>query len=663
LSWSPRRSAAAALLSATALVLMGLTAIPASAATINVNCSTQSLQAKISAAPAGSTLLIKGTCDGDFSVDRSLTLRGDPSATLDAQDAGTTLVVTGTPTVHLVDLVVTGGRAIGGGGIRKEAGTLTLLRVTVEDNLVSTSATGVFVLGGGILSSAGPLRLTDSRVVHNRSLSIAVGSGTAAAEGAGIEAANGPVTLTNSVVASNRVTASNAVGSAQAEGGGLLVRQGSLTMTSSHVDENNVTARSPSDGVEAFGGGIECCGSNFDLRISKSTVSRNGLTVFAGSSADLAVAQGGAIEGSFDAGVVSQSTLAGNRVQVTGVGLTSGTGGAMSAVAQTKLTVSSSRITGNGLTVSAGDLNNANGEGSGGGVLAHGPLAIVSSSVSSNSVTVHATGQSQGFAGGVGEGGGTSSQLSILRSTVDGNQLVVSADHLSAGAIGGGVLSIAPATVRSSTVSRNRIDVSAGQNQQAAGAGGGLELTTGGASSARSVVNSTVANNVVHAASSGAGSALAHGGGVLTAALQTNVVNTSVARNAVSAEASSTDVGGGGVAVSQGITTFAATILAQNTGSPAPNCHGSVSSGGHNLLGPTAGCTFAKKPSDKVNVANPMLGLLSDNGGPTWTMALLTGSPAIDAIPTAACAEPTDQRGVPRPQGPACDIGSFERKP
>jgi hypothetical protein len=53
------------------------------------------------------------------------------------------------------------------------------------------------------------------------------------------------------------------------------------------------------------------------------------------------------------------------------------------------------------------------------------------------------------------------------------------------------------------------------------------------------------------------------------------------------------------------------------------------------------------------------LGPLADNGGPTLTMALLAGSPAIDAG-SAVGAPATDQRGIPRPQGPAVDIGAYE---
>ncbi len=49
---------------------------------------------------------------------------------------------------------------------------------------------------------------------------------------------------------------------------------------------------------------------------------------------------------------------------------------------------------------------------------------------------------------------------------------------------------------------------------------------------------------------------------------------------------------------------------------------------------------------------------LADNGGPTMTVALASGSPAMDA--GAALCEDTDQRGIPRPQGGACDIGAVE---
>lgn len=60
------------------------------------------------------------------------------------------------------------------------------------------------------------------------------------------------------------------------------------------------------------------------------------------------------------------------------------------------------------------------------------------------------------------------------------------------------------------------------------------------------------------------------------------------------------------------------------------------------------------------------LGSLHDNGGPTRTHGLLHGSPALDAgaaVDADGAALTTDQRGFPRPQGAANDIGAFENQP
>ena len=115
-------------------------------------------------------------------------------------------------------------------------------------------------------------------------------------------------------------------------------------------------------------------------------------------------------------------------------------------------------------------------------------------------------------------------------------------------------------------------------------------------------------------------------------------------------------VGGSGSAVG-GVETVgcvvANTLLASN---PPSNWSATDIDAGHNLSS-DASCAFQGAGS-RTNV-NPLLGPLANNGGPTPTMALLPGSPAIDAG-AAAGAPATDQRGVARPQGPGVDIGAYE---
>jgi len=107
---------------------------------------------------------------------------------------------------------------------------------------------------------------------------------------------------------------------------------------------------------------------------------------------------------------------------------------------------------------------------------------------------------------------------------------------------------------------------------------------------------------------------------------------------------------------------FKNTIVANNTagddtsnnGESYPD--GATVSLGYNLDSENS-CGF-DQPTDLVNT-NPLLGPLQDNGGPTFTHALLHGSPAIDAGDNTG-APATDQRGAPRPQGTTYDIGAYE---
>lgn len=99
-------------------------------------------------------------------------------------------------------------------------------------------------------------------------------------------------------------------------------------------------------------------------------------------------------------------------------------------------------------------------------------------------------------------------------------------------------------------------------------------------------------------------------------------------------------------------------IVVNNTGG---NCGGTITSGGYNMTNnPT--CPSFTLPGDNQNAVLP-LAPLGNYGGSTQTRPSLTGSDAIDAIPTAQCNADFDQRLMPRPVGDGCDSGSVEGTP
>ena len=173
-------------------------------------------------------------------------------------------------------------------------------------------------------------------------------------------------------------------------------------------------------------------------------------------------------------------------------------------------------------------------------------------------------------------------------------------------------------------------------NNTAAQSGGGINASGG------TLTNVTISGNTAGGA----------GGGIHTAGgASISLTNVTLSDNAAAA-------GSGGGVANDGTTTIKNTIIANST--TGGNCAGAVhlTSQGDNLSSDGT-CTLAG-PGDQ-NSTNPLLGPLANNGGPTQTHALLAGSPAINAVTHNVCPPPaTDQRGVTRPQGVACDIGAYE---
>jgi hypothetical protein len=230
------------------------------------------------------------------------------------------------------------------------------------------------------------------------------------------------------------------------------------------------------------------------------------------------------------------------------------------------------------------------------------------------------------------------------------------------GAYGGGILDNSGSTFTISGSTFNGNSASANRAGGSTVAAGGAFVETGGA--IVSIVNSTFTGNTVsnpNTAFANGAALHSEGGGSWT------LNNVTITGNTASGTAAS----GGGIDATLGDFTIRNSIISGNAAPVAADCQfagdqlSNVTSQGHNIIGTTAGCNVTTTTGDQVG-ADPLLGNLTDHGGPTQTMALLAGSAAIDkgdpGTPGSGgtTCEAVDQRGVTRPQGTACDIGAFE---
>ena len=284
----------------------------------------------------------------------------------------------------------------------------------------------------------------------------------------------------------------------------------------------------------------------------------------------------------------------------------------------------------------------ANRADSGGGILATAPLTLMRTRVRDNEATR-------------GVGGGIDARLGlvrIIRSKVTGNR----------GSAGGGIaLGDDVFRLSKSTVAHNSSDAEAGgvyllravgriaestiNGNVAHGSGGGLYQSE----SSLAVFNATITRNRADLT----------GGGIQSAAAGGNVMLNSVTVVHNVANGSGRHALGGGLASKGGTFGVANSIVALNRSGATPNdCHGAFHSFEGNLVGTLDYCRGFAGPA--MVGLDPKLGSLADNGGPTKTLALSPGSPAIGRADTAREPE-LDQRG--RKRGARPDIGAFERSP
>ena len=437
----------------------------------------------------------------------------------------------------------------------------------------------------------------------------------------------------------NNVTfASN---TATTNGGGGVYNNGAISLNGCTFTNNTTLPNSTS---ATSGGAL--------LNITAGTVTATGCT-FTGNTAPgtgASAGQGGALSNSGAMTVIS-STISNNSAAFGGGGVYNGNG----PLALTNCTISNNTVTPNSVTPTQG-----------GGLLNEitGTATVTNCTFSGN--TAQGSGQNAGQGGGVYNSGGTitvnGGNFTSNSAASDGggfytritsvNNLVVInnatfANNYSA-ADGGGIRAhySAIVTVNGCTFVGNN----------ASSEGGAID---GSVAAKLTIINSTFTNNY-------AGTI----GGALNCGLGTvSFINDSITGNRVGS------VYGGGINIRSTGVVLQNTIVAGNfqgsgttpndiTGNWGPGAPADPSSS-YNIIGAGGADGLVNGSNhNQVGVTNLGVGPLASNGGPTQTMALLTGSPAIDRGSNAfVTTGETDQRGLTRIVNGTVDIGAFEVQP
>ena len=260
----------------------------------------------------------------------------------------------------------------------------------------------------------------------------------------------------------------------------------------------------------------------------------------------------------------------------------------------------------NALTITGGFASQ------GGAVMDHGPLTLTDCVVNGNAAST----------GGGGVYVGNTGVLTLDHSTFSNNLSLTD---------GGAIYSNGTITLLNSTFHGN----------SAVGSGGGIYVSDGTAT----LTNLTISDN----------SASTSGGGVGVGLGTVGMTNATISGNT----ATGSGVGAGLFNAASTSVTLTNTIVAGNTDTGgASDLGGLPVSGTDNLIGTGgSGGLVDGVGNNQVGVANALLAPLANYGGPTQTIALLPGSPAIDAG-TSTGAPSTDQRGSGRVG--LTDIGAFE---
>ena len=577
--------------------------------------------------PAAGVTVSGGGLSRVFRVDANVTasISGLTIAGGSVSGAGAGLANYG-GTTTLTECAVTANSANNGGGVyTNNSGTTTLTNCIVSGN---TGTNG----GGLYTNDYGTSTLTDCTLIGN----------SAYDNGGGLFNAFGTTTLTNCTVSGNsagiiggglydligKTTLSGTafIGNfASVNGGGLFDTLGTSTLTDCTFYGNSASVNGGGLFINLGTTALNYCS------LSGSSAAVNGGGLYNdGGTADLAnCTVSGNFTGNNGGGLYNLSgTTTLTDVTLTGNSAEHG-GGLANSGGTTTLTEAS--VSGN-TAEDGGGLYNFNGTAALTNVSVSGNVASNGGGLSSYDGTTTLTDCTvNGNSASSGDGGGVFNDLgttTLLNCSVSGNSATV----------GGGVATyyFGSTTLTNCTVSGN----------SAASDGGGVVTEN----STATLTNSTVSGN----------SAGGNGGGLYTStAGTTRLTNVTVSGNTAGGF-------GGGLDNSDGKVTIGNTIVAENTASASgPDALGTFASSGHNLIGDTDD-SFGWADTDLTGTStqplNPVLAALGDYGGPTQTVALLPGSPAIDSGSNALIPDgiTTDQRGLPRSVNGVVDIGAFE---
>jgi fibronectin-binding autotransporter adhesin len=539
-----------------------------------------------------------------------------------AYEASSSYAVTGTSTVDST-LSGTLRSAVGWANVSTNDNPENL--ADPAPNTVQISASGAYTTA--LSSTLGTLVLSNSvteEAIEN------IGSSTATISGGGAVGVLQVDTGVTAILSNLTIT-----GGSAASGGGID-NSGTLTLSGISVTGNSA----------ASGGGIINTGS-----LTLESLTSGTSTVATTISDNTASGIGGGVD---DIGTLTleDASIAGNSAD-TGGGIA--VGGTLTVSDASEITGNSATGTGGGIGVLDGGILNVTGSTIAGNTAASGGGISNSGTLTLNDAQIMTNAAASGYGGGLDNQQGGTATLSY--STVEGN----TADFGGGGIDNSSTLSLTVSTVATNTAGAD---------------GGGISDEGGGA---LTVADSTLSGNSATVSGGGlavtgdasltnatiAGNASGSGGGVYTTGDLT-LLNDTIAANSISNGGT-----GGGLYADQGTATLLNTIVASNIAGTNTNSNaaGSIApTSANNLFGKGGSGGMAAVSGNLINVASPDLGALANNGGPTETIALLAGSPAIDAgantiigqtIPT------TDQRGALR--GPAglyagssVDIGAYE---